>query len=191
MIELIASSDCTCNGWEIATFKRVCLQSQTSEGFWSISFFVLLYRHKEMLVFHQYLSSIKWLSTIILPLHWSLSFIKCLPRKVGFHQMLSSIKGCIQSIAFFYHKSSSIQGHLQSKVIFHQRLFSIKVHLPSNCLPSKFKHTSSIKGCLPLKDVFHQICLLSKVIFHQRLSSIKGHLPSKVVFHHLPLNYLP
>ena len=41
--------------------------------------------------------------------------------------------------------------------------------------------SSSIKGCLP-----------SKVVFHHRLSSIKGHLPSKVVCHQrlFPMNSL-
>ena len=47
----------------------------------------------------------------------------------------------------------------------HQRSSSIKVILQN-------RWSSSIKGHLP-----------SKAIFHQRWSSIKGRLPSKVVFH--------
>ena len=66
--------------------------------------------------------------------------------------------------------------------------------------------SSSMKGLLPLKVIFHQRsssvkgrllskvvfckrsssvkgCLLSKVVFHQRSSSVKVRLPSKVVFH--------
>ena len=48
---------------------------------------------------------------------------------------------------------------------------------------------SSIKGCLPLKVIFHQIlssikgCLPLKIVFHQRLPFIQGHLPSKAIFH--------
>ena len=48
------------------------------------------------------------------------------------------------------------------------------------------RRLSSIKGCLPSKDVFHlrlsliKDCLQIKVVFEQRLSLIKGHLPSKV-----------
>ena len=47
----------------------------------------------------------------------------------------------------------------------------------------------SIKGCLPLKLVFHQMlsstegCLPMKVVFHRRSSSTGGRLPEKVVFH--------
>ena len=54
---------------------------------------------------------------------------------------------------------------------------------------SWFYCSSSIKGCLPSKVVFHQRSssikgrFPSKVVFHRRSSSIKGCLPSKVVFH--------
>ena len=49
--------------------------------------------------------------------------------------------------------------------------------------------SSSIKGCLPPKVVFHQMFssiegrLPSKAVFHERLSSIEGHFPSKFIFH--------
>ena len=62
---------------------------------------------------------------------WSSSINSCMSSKVVFHQMSSSIKGCLPQ------KSSSIRGCLPSKFISHQR-------------------SSSIKGRLSSKVVFHQ-----------------------------------
>ena len=61
--------------------------------------------------------------------------------------------------------------------------------MPEFQVYSKLLKVSSIKVCLPSKDVSRQRLssieghLLSKVVFRQRLSSVKGRLPSKVVFH--------
>ena len=52
-----------------------------------------------------------------------------------------------------------------------------------------YQRSSSFKGCLPSKVIFHQSSSSIKIIFCQRSSSIKGwlpsggRLPSKVVFH--------
>merc|ERR1711942_446947 len=80
-------------------------------------------------------------------------FVKrCLPLKVVFRQLSSSVNGRLPLKVVFRQRLSSIKGCLPSKVVFHRRL-------------------CSIEGCLP-----------SKVIFHRRSSFIKKCLPSKIVF---------
>ena len=99
------------------------------------------------------------------------------------------VKGCLPLKVVFRQLSSSVNGRLPLKVVFRQRLSSVK-----GCLPSKvvFRQRScSIEGCLPLKVIFHRRLssieghLPSKVVFHQKLSSIKDCLQSMVVFHFL------
>ena len=69
----------------------------------------------------------------------------------------------------------------------YQRSSSAKGRLPLKVV--FHQRSSSIKGRLPSKVVFHQTsssikgCLPSKVVLHQRSSSVELHLPPKAVFH--------
>ena len=85
-------------------------------------------------------------------------------ERIAFHWRPSSFKECLLSMIIFY---SFINGFLQFIVVLHGQLYLIK-------------------GCLPLKIIFHQrssfikYCLILKV--HQSSCFIKGHLPTKVDF---------
>ena len=120
---------------------------------------------------------------------------------VNFHQRSSSIEGCLPSKVVLHQRSSSIKGRLtwrQTEGII------LKEHERTNAHNSKASHprSSSIKGCLPSKVVFHGGHLPQEWIRHQTLRrpqrgrrpqkdgpkpSFWRNLPSKVVIHKGPL----
>ena len=92
-----------------------------------------------------------------------------------------------------HQRSSSIKVILQNR-----RSSSIKGHLPSKAVFhqrwSSIKgrlRSSSIKVVFPLRSSSLKGRLPSVVFFHQRSSSIKGPPPSKVVFHQSYVQYMP
>ena len=95
------------------------------------------------------------------------------PKKFFVHQRLSPIKICLLTNIIFFQSLSSIKDYLQIKFVFHQRLSPIKICLLTNII--SHKHSSSIKDYLPSKFVFH---------LHQRLSSIKFCLPLKDIINY-------
>ena len=141
-----------------------------------------------------------WVQNNYLTEAWQYTILKHTPFMIFcslvfvLYQILCSIKRCVPSKVII-HRSSSIKCHLPSKVVFRQRVPSIRGQLSSKVIFHQIFHfqakvvfhqklshqkSSSIKGCLPSKDIFHQIssfikgCLPSKVVFQQSLSSIKG-----------------
>jgi len=106
---------------------------------------------------------------------WSSSTEGRLPPQVVFNCRLSSKKDVIHRM------------YLPPKIIYHQRSSSSST---KGCLSPKVvfhRWLSSTKGCLPPKVVFHRSlsltegCLTQKVVFHQRSSSTETCLPPKVV----------
>ena len=116
------------------------------------------------------MSSFLYMCTCVMPRTWN------------------SISGLDSWLDFRFKVSCAVAVKVRSRKYFFQVIYhtpywrssSIKGRLPSKVV--FHQSSSSINGCMPSKVVFYQRCLPSKVVFHPRSSSIKGCLPSKVVF---------
>ena len=92
-----------------------------------------------------------------------------------------SIKGCPQSMVVFPQRSIfPLNVVFWIKAVFHQRFSSNRCHIPSKLFFQK--RSTSIKGFLSSKVIFHQKFFSLKGFFHQWLSSTKVPLPSELLF---------
>ena len=101
---------------------------------------------------------------------------------MGFYYSVPSVYRSMSTLTSALNHAMCYITSLHFYLIIQQDLvFSVKLLI----LPQ----STSIKGCLPSKGVFHQRMysikghLPSKLVFHKKLSSIKGRFPLKVVYH--------
>ena len=107
-------------------------------------------------------------------------FVKvCLPSKVVFNQNASSIYGHLPSIDVFHRHLSFFEDCPHLNINFHWKVSSIEGYFQF----FNFKwRSSSLKGCLSLRVIYHSWLSSIDVHLPSRMSSIKRHILPRVSF---------